>query len=118
MIEPNPAGGSLTTTYTYNSVDQLVQVSMPRSNGTQPRTFGYTGTDMTSAANPENGTVTYQYDGSHHVTKRTHALGQETRYTYDNYGRLTEVQHWATRSRPRSGWYYDSNPINRWIARW
>ena len=34
--------------------------------GTQTRTFAYTGADMTSATNPENGTVTYQYDGAHH----------------------------------------------------
>uniref|UniRef100_Q024R2 YD repeat protein n=1 Tax=Solibacter usitatus (strain Ellin6076) TaxID=234267 RepID=Q024R2_SOLUE len=125
VIEPDPAGGSLTTTYTYDSADRLVQVSMPRSNGTQTRTFGYTGTDMTAVTNPENGTVTYQYDGSHHVTTRTDALGQQTRYTYDNYGRLTEVQHWATSWDPytnsyqfqeqtaqRVDYYYDSNPIN------
>ena len=29
------------------------------------------------------------------MTKRTDAKGQETRYTYDAYGRLTQVQHWA-----------------------
>jgi YD repeat-containing protein len=48
---------------------------MPRDNGTQTRTFAYTGSDMPSATNPENGTVTYQYDGSHRVTKRTDAKG-------------------------------------------
>jgi hypothetical protein len=29
---------------------------MPRDNGTQTRTFAYTGSDLTSATNPENGT--------------------------------------------------------------
>ena len=88
VIEPNPAGGAdWITNYTYDALGHLVGVSMPRSNGTQTRTFVYTGSDMTSATNPENGTVTYQYDTSHHVTKRTDAKGQETRYTYDWYGR-------------------------------
>ena len=60
VIEPNPAGGAnLVTNYTYNGLNQLVQVSMPRSNGTKTRTFAYSGTDMVSATNPENGTVTY-----------------------------------------------------------
>ena len=118
VIEPNPAGGAdWITNYSYDSFGHLTGVSMPRSTGTQTRTFVYTGTDMTSATNPENGTVTYQYDGSHHVTKRTDAKGQETRYTYDTVGRLTEVQHWAgaplTEQIPqRVDYYYDSNPIN------
>jgi YD repeat-containing protein len=88
VIEPNPAGGAdWITNYTYDALGHLTGVSMPRSNGTgsytQTRSFVYTGNDLTSATNPENGTVTYQYDGSHRVTKRTDAKGQEARYTYD-----------------------------------
>src|ERR1017187_9957814 len=48
---------------------------------------------MTSATNPENGTVTYTYDGAHRVKSRTDAKGQKTQYTYDQYGRRTMVQH-------------------------
>ena len=47
------------TRYTYDALGHLTGVSMPRSNGTQTRTFAYTSTDLTSATNPENGTVTY-----------------------------------------------------------
>jgi len=94
--EPSPAGGSnLVTNYSYNGINQLMQVSMPRSNGTQTRTFVYSGSDMTSATNPENGTVTYEYDAAHHVTKRTDAKAQETRYSYDTYGRLTATDHYV-----------------------
>jgi YD repeat-containing protein len=70
--------------------------------------------------------VTYEYDGSHRVTKRTDAKGQETRYTYDAYGRLTEVQHWAVSYDVYTGTYhlmeqtmqrvdyaYDSNPLDQ-----
>ena len=126
VIEPNPAGGAdLITNYTYDALGHLTDVSMPRSTGTQSRHFVYTGPDLTSATNPENGTVTYQYDASHRVTRRTDAKGQETRYTYDAYGRLTQVQHWAVswstftnsdqfqeQPKQRVDYYYDSNPLN------
>ena len=36
--EPNPAGGSYFTTYTYDLLDHLIGVSMPRPSGTQTRT--------------------------------------------------------------------------------
>ena len=92
VTEPNPAGGSnWTTSYQYNALSQLTQVSMTRPQGTQTRTFVYTGADMTSATNPENGTVTYTYDAVHHVTSRTDAKGQVTQYNYDSYGRVTEA---------------------------
>jgi YD repeat-containing protein len=118
VIEPDASGQStLITNYTYNAVGQMTQVSMPRSNGTQTRTFVYTGTDLTSATNPENGTATYLYDGAHHVTQRTDAKGQQTRYVYDTIGRLTQVQHWAGSplaeiAGQHVDYYYDSNPLN------
>ena len=57
-------GADLTTDYTYNVMGQLTDVSMVRGGvtPTPTRHFVYTGSDLTSATNPENGTVTYQYD--------------------------------------------------------
>jgi YD repeat-containing protein len=81
VTEPNPAGGNFSTSYTYTPVNQLATVSMARGGVTQTRTFTYNGWDLVSATNPENGTVTYTYDGAHHVTSRTDALGQLTQYT-------------------------------------
>ncbi len=102
VTEPDPnnlPNGTLVTTYTYNGANQLTDVSMPRNttNGvyTQARHFTWSGSDLASATNPENGTVSYQYDGTHRVTQRTDAMGQKTTYTYDPYGRLTLVQHYA-----------------------
>ena len=61
--EPNPAGGSFYTYYTYDLLDHLTGVSMPRPTGTQTRSFVYSNTAfLQSATNPENGTVTYTYD--------------------------------------------------------
>jgi YD repeat-containing protein len=73
---------------------------MPRAGVTQTRTFVWTGSDLTSSTNPENGTVTYQYDGMHHVTQRTDAKGQKTQYTYDSYERLTEGPKGGRRGQP------------------
>src|SRR6266498_1636003 len=84
VYEPNPAGGAdLITDYAYDDLGHLNTVTMPRGGVTQTRTFVYTGNDLTSATNPENGTVTYQYDGAHRVTSRTDAKGQQTQYSYD-----------------------------------
>jgi YD repeat-containing protein len=85
---------------------------MTRGTVTQTRTFLYTESDLTSATNPENGTVTYVYDNSHHVTSRTDALGSKTVYTYDSYGRLSEVQYYPRGSNTedtsqRVTYYYD-----------
>ena len=90
-------GSNLITCYTYNTANQLTQVTMPRTIGTgtavQTRTFVWTGSDLTSATNPENGTGSYTYDGGHRVTSRSDAKLQQTGYTYDGYGRLKEVRH-------------------------
>ena len=68
---------------------------MPRSSGTQTRTFTYSGVDLLTAGNPENGTVTYTYDNMHRVLTRTDAKSQQTQYIYDTYSRVTGVRHGA-----------------------
>ena len=94
VTEPNPAGGAnFTTSYTYSPLNQLVSVSMPRNGTTQTRTFTYNGQDLTSAANPENGTVSFTYDAAHRVLTRTDAKNQQTLYTYNSLGQVTQVTH-------------------------
>ena len=128
VTEPNPSGGAnFVTSYTYNAVNQLLQVAMPRPyNGgtyTQTRTFTWSGTDLASETTPEAGTVQYQYDGAHHVTQRTDARGQQTQYSYDGYGRLTEVRHYRLpmpwelqapieQANQRVDYFYDGNPFD------
>ena len=95
VTEPNPGGGAdFVTNYTYNGANQLTQVSMVRPGGTQTRTFQWNGPDLTSATNPENGTVSYTYDNAHRVVSRTDAKNQQTQYSYDAYGRVTQVRHY------------------------
>ena len=74
------------------------------------------------STNPENGTVTYTYDGAHHVLTRTDAKQQVTGYSYDVFGRLTAVAHYPTGvtngadPSQQVTYYYDTNPYNDPIA--
>ena len=88
---------------------------MQRGGVAQNRTFVWSGQDLTSATDPETGTTTYQYDGNHHVTQRTEAKGQQTKYTYDAYERLIEVQHYVSgqeQTNQRVLYTYDVNPLD------
>ena len=74
--------------------------------GTQTRTFNYnlaTGR-LTSATNPETGTVSYTYNGDGSLASKTDANNQQTTYTYDNYGRLTQAAGYT--------YSYDTNPFD------
>ena len=113
VTEPDPNLGTVATNYTYNSVNQLTRVDMTRAGVPQARIFYWTGSDLTSATNPENGTVNYTYDGAHHVLTRTDAKLNKTQYTYDIYGRLTLTQHLVSGTEDltqRVTYYYDAIP--------
>jgi len=79
-------------------------VTLTRPEGTQTRAFQYSGLDMVSATTPESGTVTYTYNGAHQVFQRTDTKNQYTRYTYDDYGRLT----WEREGYISNGVYHET----------
>jgi YD repeat-containing protein len=94
--------GYLLTSYTYDQLNHLTQVSMPRSTGTQTRTFAYTSTSypnklnlpalwLTSATNPENGTVSYTYNADGTLATKTDANNNIETYSYDTYQRLIAI---------------------------
>jgi RHS repeat-associated protein len=116
VVEPNPAGGAnYITTYSYDAWDNLSQVSMPRPSGTQTRNFVYNGKLLTSATNPENGTVSYTYNGYNKVATKVDAKGQAVKYSYDSIARLTQVQRYPTGQSgaedtcQQENYYYDSS---------
>ncbi len=94
---------------------------MPRDGTTQVRTFTYdTATQrLSSATNPENGTVSYTYNADGTLATRTDARGQRTEYSYDPYRRPTQVRHFVGTGEDlcqRVDFYYDSNPFDGTIS--
>jgi YD repeat-containing protein len=103
----------------FNVLGHVLTVSMPRPTGTQTRSFTYSGNYLTSATNPENGTVNYTYNSYYKVATRTDAKNQQVQYTYDSYARLTQVQRgtvsngqFTADSCQQENYYYDSNPFS------
>ena len=117
VLEPDPTLGYVTTTYTYDVLNHLTQITMPRGTQTQTRTFNYTnpshivGAFLLSASNPENGTVTYTYSNNLLATK-TDAKGQQFTYQYDTYNRLKSVTLASAPSSVLRTYYYDTNPLD------
>jgi RHS repeat-associated protein len=118
VAEPNPAGGYFVTNYTYDLLNNLTGIPEIRGSTTPTRTWTYSGKNLTSATNPENGTVNYWYNstgyGTGKVRKRVDAKNQEVDYTYDALSRLTMVQRFPTSGGSedtcqRETYYYDGN---------
>ena len=83
------------TSYSYNALDNLTRVTQ----GSQRRTFLYDSLSrLTSAANPESGTIAYTYDNNGNLTRRTDARSVVTNYTYDRLDRLTRRSYTYTGS--------------------
>src|ERR1700741_1007827 len=92
--EPDPVQGTVTTNYTFDILNHLIQVSMPRGSNTQTRTFNYvSGSTVTRVlfrvTTPESGTTAYTFRTNHTVATATDAKGQQFSYTYDSLNRVT-----------------------------
>lgn len=93
----NLPAGMLLTTYSYDLLNHLIGVSMPRNVGgtpqTQTRTFTYDPTTqrLTSATNPENGTIQYAYNNDGTVASKTFNNGNQVTYDYDTYQRIVKI---------------------------
>jgi RHS repeat-associated protein len=75
------------TSYEYDTLDDLTSVHQ----GIQmPRSFVYDSLKrLTSAMNPESGTVGYQYDENGNLKVKTDARGSSAHITYDALNRVT-----------------------------
>ena len=112
VVEPDPANapsGTLATTYAYDWMNHVSQVTMARAGTTQTRTFVYSDAGLlTSATNPENGTVSYTYNADNTLQKKHDANGLDTVYTYDSKKRVTVVQDNCR----QVTYAYDTNPYS------
>ncbi len=83
---PNDPTYNYQTTYAYDALDNLTNVTQ----GQQTRTFAYDSLKrLSSATNPESGTASYQYDNNGNILTKTDARGITTTYAYDALNRAT-----------------------------
>jgi RHS repeat-associated protein len=93
------------TTYTYDALGNLTGVTQNGSNSSNARTrsFLYNSlSELTSATNPESGTLTYAYDADGNVITKTAPSPNQaptgtakvtSTYTYDQLNRLTKKSY-------------------------
>jgi RHS repeat-associated protein len=97
---PDSPGFNYLTSYAYDALDNLKQVTQ----GAQTRAFAYSSLSrLTSALNPEVCQQqqaqctpvpnTYEYDANGNLKKRTDARGVTTTYAYDALNRITSRTH-------------------------
>jgi len=105
-VYEDPSGLNYSTSYNYDVLDNLTTVSQ----GVQARTFVYDSLKrLTSANNPESGTMNYQYDANSNLTSKTDARSITATYTYDALNRaLTRSYSDGT---PTVTYAYDSTSI-------
>jgi YD repeat-containing protein len=90
----------------------------PNSGTSSNPVTTYNGPFLQSATNPENGTVSYTYNGYNKIATKHDAKGQDIVYTYDNYARLTKVQRYPQGvAQPedtcqQENYYYDTNTFD------
>jgi RHS repeat-associated protein len=111
------------TEYSYDALDNLTHVEQ----GEQTRTFEYSSLSrLTSAQNPENGTIAYKYDEDGNLRVKTDARGVASHFKYDQLNRISK--RWYNNSSAiddeseslpvhvanssQANFYYDTYPTN------
>ena len=96
------------TNYYYNALGDLIKVIQ----GSQTRDFTYDSLSrLTSAQNPESGTVSYDYDNNGNLWHRTDARGITTTLAYDALNRLTSKTYNDNPQTPTVNYFYDAQTL-------
>ena len=97
QVYEDPNGLNYLTSYEYDVRDDLTKVtqdSNPPQNQQTPRVFVYDSLKrLTSATNPESGTISYQYDYNGNLTRKTDARGVYIDYFYDALNRNKTIDY-------------------------
>jgi RHS repeat-associated protein len=104
-VYEDPTSLNYLTSYSYDVLDDLTTVVQ----GSQTRTFFYNSLKrLTSATNPESGTISYQYDNNGNLTQKTDARAVVTTYAYDALNRNKSVSYTNDPAgTPTTNRYYD-----------
>ena len=106
-VYEDPSGLNYQTSYSYDTLDNLTTVSQ----GSQTRTFVYDSLKrLTSATNPESGTISYAYDANGNLTSKTDARSITTTFAYDALNRATSRSY--SDGTPTVSYNYDSSGIS------
>lgn len=96
QVIEDPSGLAYQTNYNYDSRGNLTTVTQ----GSQTRNFSYNSLNLlTSATNPESGTISYTYYDNGNLKQKTDARPVTATYTYDGLNRNTGIS------------YSDSTPV-------
>jgi len=104
-VYEDPTGLNYLTSYGYDVLDNLTTVTQ----GSQTRSFAYDSLKrLSSATNPESGTISYQYDANGNLIQKTDARGLVSAYSHDALNRNTTVTYTNDPSNtPAVNRYYD-----------
>ncbi len=110
--DPSPSGLNYLTNYDYDALDNLTTVTQ----GTQTRSFIYDSLKrLTSANNPESGTIAYTYDNNSNLLTKIDARSITSTFTYDALNR--PVTRSYSDSTPTVVYNYDSATLSNGIGR-
>jgi YD repeat-containing protein len=93
MTQPAPAAGQAQPVigYAYNGLDQMIQVTDPRSLVTS---YAYDGLgNLNTQVSPDTGTTANTYDVAGNILTSTDAKSQVTSYTYDALNRVASLTY-------------------------